>query len=64
VCGCTNDNDHIPCEKKNGELCHWVSEDLCSACADDNWEDNYPADADEDENLILDEITEEEEDIF
>jgi PRTRC genetic system protein E len=32
VCGCT-DNDCLQCVAKTGEPCHWVEEDLCSACA-------------------------------
>ncbi|MBX3253953.1 MAG: PRTRC system protein E [Chitinophagaceae bacterium] len=31
VCGCT-DNDCRQCIKKTGKPCHWVEEDLCSAC--------------------------------
>lgn len=31
VCGCTN-WDCRQCIKKTGEPCHWVEEDLCSAC--------------------------------
>ena len=30
-CGCT-DNDCKQCIKKTGKACHWVEEDLCSAC--------------------------------
>lgn len=33
VCGCT-DHDCRQCIKKTGEPCHWVEEDLCSACED------------------------------
>ncbi len=32
VCGCT-DRDCRQCIKKTGSACHWVEEDLCSACA-------------------------------
>lgn len=32
VCGCTNDNC-IQCVRKTGRPCHWVEDDLCSACA-------------------------------
>lgn len=32
VCGCTDDNC-IQCVRKTGRPCHWVEEDLCSACA-------------------------------
>lgn len=32
VCGCT-DNDCSQCIEKTGQPCHWVEEDLCSACA-------------------------------
>jgi DNA polymerase-3 subunit beta len=31
VCGCTDD-DCSQCIEKTGEPCHWVEEDLCSAC--------------------------------
>jgi len=31
VCGCTDDNRQ-QCVKKTGIPCHWVEEDLCSAC--------------------------------
>jgi hypothetical protein len=31
VCGCT-DNDCSQCIEKTGQPCHWVEEDLCSAC--------------------------------
>jgi hypothetical protein len=34
VCGCTDDDCH-QCIEKTGEPCHWVGEDLCSACADE-----------------------------
>lgn len=30
-CGCTDD-DCSQCIKKTGQPCHWVEEDLCSAC--------------------------------
>ena len=30
-CGCT-DNDCRQCIKKTGSACHWVANDLCSAC--------------------------------
>ena len=32
VCGCTED-DCSACIKKTGHPCHWVDDDLCSACA-------------------------------
>ena len=32
VCGCT-DNDCRGCFERTGKPCHWVEEDLCSACA-------------------------------
>lgn len=32
VCGCTDD-DCSGCIKKTGRPCHWVANDLCSACA-------------------------------
>lgn len=31
VCGCADDNCS-QCIKKTGAPCHWVEEDLCSAC--------------------------------
>ena len=31
VCGCT-DHDCSGCVEKTGEPCHWVAENLCSAC--------------------------------
>src|SRR6185295_16518972 len=33
VCGCT-DNNCEQCIKKTGSPCHWVEEDLCSACVE------------------------------
>jgi hypothetical protein len=39
VCGCTDD-DCRQCIEKTGEPCHWVEEDLCSACTGDE----YPGD--------------------
>ncbi|WZL88294.1 hypothetical protein VS868_11875 [Salinimicrobium sp. 3283s] len=32
-CGCTDD-DCRQCIDRTGEPCHWVAEDLCSACAE------------------------------
>jgi hypothetical protein len=32
VCGCTDD-DCSECIARTGHPCHWVEEDLCSACA-------------------------------
>jgi hypothetical protein len=32
VCGCTDD-DCSGCIERTGVPCHWVKEDLCSACA-------------------------------
>lgn len=32
VCGCT-DSDCSQCIEKTGQPCHWIEEDLCSACA-------------------------------
>ncbi|MGI0106717.1 hypothetical protein [Salinimicrobium sp. WS361] len=32
-CGCTDDNC-LQCMEKTGEPCHWVAENLCSACAE------------------------------
>jgi hypothetical protein len=34
VCGCTDDDCH-QCIEKTGKPCHWVEEDLCSACAEE-----------------------------
>lgn len=34
VCGCTDD-DCRDCIEKTGEPCHWVENDLCSACAEE-----------------------------
>lgn len=31
VCGCTDDDCH-QCIEKTGKPCHWVEDDLCSAC--------------------------------
>lgn len=33
VCGCT-DEDCSGCMQRTGKPCHWVGEDLCSACAE------------------------------
>lgn len=33
VCGCT-DEDCRQCIERTGQPCHWVEDDLCSACAD------------------------------
>jgi len=33
VCGCTDDNCAI-CIRTTGQPCHWVEENLCSACVD------------------------------
>lgn len=33
VCGCTDD-DCSQCIAKTGSPCHWVEDDLCSACVD------------------------------
>ncbi len=32
ACGCTDD-DCRECIERTGEPCHWVEDDLCSACA-------------------------------
>ncbi len=32
-CGCTDDDCH-QCIEKTGKPCHWVEDDLCSACVD------------------------------
>lgn len=34
VCGCT-DEDCWQCIEKTGQPCHWIGENLCSACAGD-----------------------------
>jgi ParB/RepB/Spo0J family partition protein len=34
VCGCTDD-DCSQCVEKTGEPCHWVEDDLCSACLEE-----------------------------
>lgn len=34
ICGCTQ-NDCRQCIEKTGEPCHWVEEDLCSACVNE-----------------------------
>jgi hypothetical protein len=34
VCGCTDDDCH-QCIEKTGKPCHWVEDDLCSACAEE-----------------------------
>ncbi|MEO5915600.1 MAG: hypothetical protein ABIS50_15305 [Luteolibacter sp.] len=31
VCGCT-DEDCTDCIERTGQPCHWVGDDLCSAC--------------------------------
>lgn len=33
ICGCTEE-DCRQCIEKTGEPCHWVAEDLCSACVE------------------------------
>lgn len=35
ICGCT-DNDCSQCIEKTGKPCHWVEEDLCSACEEES----------------------------
>lgn len=32
-CGCT-DEDCRQCIERTGQACHWISDDVCSACAD------------------------------
>jgi hypothetical protein len=32
ICGCTDDNC-LGCIAKTGSPCHWIEDDLCSACA-------------------------------
>jgi hypothetical protein len=34
VCGCT-ENDCRQCVRKTGGPCHWITDDLCSACSPD-----------------------------
>lgn len=34
ICGCT-DEDCRQCIENTGGPCHWVEDDLCSACADE-----------------------------
>jgi hypothetical protein len=54
MCGCTDDDCH-QCIEKTGHPCHWVEEDLCSACAGDEpeeWDD--PEFDDDDEGLFGD----------
>ena len=41
VCGCT-DGDCSQCIAKTGQPCHWVADDLCSACADEVAADPLP----------------------
>ncbi|MDR1278598.1 MAG: hypothetical protein LBK02_07595 [Treponema sp.] len=50
VCGCTDDDCH-QCIEKTGHPCHWVEEDLCSACAGDEPEEYDPDFDDDDEGL-------------
>jgi hypothetical protein len=47
VCGCT-DGGCTRRVEKTGEPCHWVEEDLCSACAEE--QDNYPFSPDPEED--------------
>lgn len=46
VCGCTDD-DCRQCIEQTGQPCHWVADDLCSACADHgpypDWDSGSPA---------------------
>jgi hypothetical protein len=53
VCGCTDD-DCRQCIEKTGHPCHWVEEDLCSACEGDEPEECDP-DFDDDDEAFLDE---------
>jgi hypothetical protein len=50
VCGCTDD-DCRQCIEKTGEPCHWVEEDLCSACTGDEYpgDDGFIADDEDDD---------------
>lgn len=41
VCGCTEENCS-QCIEKTGGPCHWVEEDLCSACVESKAEDSNP----------------------
>lgn len=34
VCGCT-DYDCTQCVERTGQPCHWVEDDLCSACKEE-----------------------------
>lgn len=34
ICGCTDD-DCSQCIEKTGDACHWIEEDLCSACVEE-----------------------------
>lgn len=40
VCGCTNE-DCRNCIEKTGKACHWVEEDLCSAC-EKEYDESHP----------------------
>jgi hypothetical protein len=42
VCGCTDD-DCSQCIAKTGKACHWVEEDLCSACQPEKKKEPAPA---------------------
>jgi len=35
ICGCT-DNNCQQCIEKTGKPCHWIADDLCSTCANEN----------------------------
>lgn len=41
-CGCT-DGDCRGCIERTGEACHWVEEDLCSACVPESMRSLTPA---------------------
>jgi hypothetical protein len=49
VCGCT-DNDCHQCVEKTGHPCHWVAEDLCSACADED--DDFELSTEDEQDLL------------
>jgi hypothetical protein len=53
VCGCTDDDCH-QCVEKTGKPCHWMEDDLCSACAEEM--------SDEDGGFIYDDEYDEDED--
>ncbi|MDR1174782.1 MAG: hypothetical protein LBK83_04855 [Treponema sp.] len=50
VCGCTDDDCH-QCIEKTGHPCHWVEEDLCSACAEDDPDDDDFINKEDDDDI-------------